>query len=169
MKPSNILIADLVADLVFENDRAVKQAIKNTISGSVANLDNGAVWETCFRAVIQKHVDRLEAQIEELEKEKFYWNCSIHGESQTAWGCPECMREARQTIADQQKEIERLNNGIRELEERGRTKFPITGVLSSMGLHFISDFIDYSARTIAQLEAELAKVKDECERFHKPA
>jgi len=40
-------------------------------------------------------IENLEARIKELENEKLFWNCSIHGKSQNTWGCPECTRELR--------------------------------------------------------------------------
>lgn len=38
--------------LIIENDRAVKQALKNYADKTPANPDNGAMWETCFRSIL---------------------------------------------------------------------------------------------------------------------
>jgi hypothetical protein len=61
-------------------------------------------------------VNWLIQRVKELEGERFYWNCPIHGQSQNAWGCPECVREMRERI----KELENgLGSAIGELEYSG--------------------------------------------------
>ncbi len=54
--------AKLVRDLVTENDRAVKQALKNKEDGTVANPDNNALWETCFGEIIKRHIATLQTR-----------------------------------------------------------------------------------------------------------
>ena len=43
------------------------------------------------------HLRDLLSLVKRYEQEKLYWNCSIHGQSQNAWGCPECLRELRES------------------------------------------------------------------------
>lgn len=46
----------LAKDLVWENDRAVKQALENYKNGTPSNPDTGAMWDTCFRFILKKHL-----------------------------------------------------------------------------------------------------------------
>lgn len=75
-------LADALVFLaIWENDRAVKQAIKNHESGERA--PNGALWETyfalCFKRLLRKYPDKKqEKPIEEKN-----------------WFCPRCGRDRR--------------------------------------------------------------------------
>ena len=58
------------------------------------------------------HIHTLGEKVRELEKEKFYWNCPIHGKSQNAWGCPECVRELRQEKKQAETRTKKLEDAI---------------------------------------------------------
>ncbi len=51
-------------------------------------------------SILTEWVDRVHElleQVKTLESEKTYWNCSTHGQSKKAWGCPECIVELRES------------------------------------------------------------------------
>jgi len=71
-----------------------------------------AVADTMCIICLQDHIHSLEEKVRELEKEKFYWNCPIHGKSQNAWGCPECVRELRQEKKQAETRTKKLEDAI---------------------------------------------------------
>jgi len=46
----------LINDLIHENGRAVKQALENYKNSTPSNPDNGAMWDTCFKLIVEKHL-----------------------------------------------------------------------------------------------------------------
>jgi len=115
------------------------------------------------RAECEKLLDAKDAEIERLKAEKFYWNCPTHGESQTAWGCPECMREARQRIAELEAENCQLKLDKDELHDQRFSEARRVDILRAENAKFernYKSYIDCYDR-IVKLEAENAKLKDE--------
>lgn len=83
MKPSDEeILSKLVRDLVCENDRAVKQALKNYADNTPANPDNGAMWETCFGVLLHEVLDPLLA-----EKDKEIERLKRDLDNSCRWAC----------------------------------------------------------------------------------
>ena len=85
----------------------IEKRLRNALPDDKWTTPTEAALYYDFLSHAKEDIDYLLFLVKRYEQEKLYWNCSTHGQSQNAWGCPECVRELRESLRWYRKGIEK--------------------------------------------------------------